>query len=102
MVQSSLLAIQYEPFHSRFRGDHRAMTADFDTNLLFRNEVPTPGIGAPRSIKSNDRRNVVHYVQELYDHAIAQNIPTHLKQLLDSGVPATGMAYGPRFLTRIL
>ena len=86
-AKEALRFITFEPFTSRYKGDHRALTADFDIQQLFGNANENNIQTSQRLIRSNDPKNVVTYITHLHNHADEHNLFDRIQKLLDKGEP---------------
>ena len=90
-VIKALRKIQYEPFLSRYKGDHRALTADFSIQELL--GVPsTPHTKQTRGIYSHDPVNVTTYINHVFEHLNNQNLFERSEALWNTELPDIALA----------
>jgi hypothetical protein len=75
----------YEPFGQRLQTDHRAYFVDFDDQILFGGHMQLLSSYARRGLKSNNLKQVTHYLREKHRLFEAKNIYERSKRLNHPG-----------------
>jgi hypothetical protein len=76
-------ACGYEPFHKQVKSDHPGMFLDFDTQLLFGNDMHQLGVMAHWDFTVKNLENNTTYTAAKFAHLTQQQFFHHLNELQD-------------------
>lgn len=71
---SHIQSMGYSPFNWLTNSDHRALIIDFDEKALFGRTADPLTRPTLRGIKSNDRQQVMTFIEKWHDHLVENNV----------------------------